>query len=173
MIKPLLFLLLILCLIVSPAQAQANSDFIYSVYDGQTTITGYTGSTSVLILPDTLGGYPVTAIRYCAFRNCTSLTRVVIPEGVTAIGSRAFQNCPSLTQILIPDSVQRLETHAFHGCCALKEITLPDNLIRIHTLAFYGCSAVRYCNPDSQTAQTLSTAGLSFFDVNTLAQPAP
>lgn len=168
--KRLFFLLLVLCHFSSTVLAQTEGDFTYSISDSQATITGYTGSAAELILPDTLGGYPVTAIRYCAFRNHPSLTRVVIPEGVLVIGSRAFQNCPSLTQIVFPESIQRLDTHAFHGCAALKQILLPDHLTRIHTLAFYGCSAVRYCVPDSQTAQTLSAAGLSFSDANNFGQ---
>lgn len=53
------------------------------------------------------------------------------------------------------------------------ELILPDHLTRIHTLAFYGCSAIRYCTPDSQTAQTLSAAGLSFCDKNSLIQQTP
>ena len=171
--KRLLLLVLALCMMASSAFAQTEGDFEYFISDGQATITGYTGSASELILPDTLGGCSVTAIRYCAFRNCPSLTQVVIPEGVTAIGSRAFQNCPALTQIVFPESVQRLDTHAFHGCCSLKQILLPDHLARIHTLAFYGCSAVRYCIPDSRTAQTLRAAGLAFSDVNDLIRQAP
>ena len=171
--KRLFFLLLVLCLFSSAALAQNEGDFAYFISDGKATITGYTGSAAELILPDTLGGYSVTALRYCAFWNCPSLTQVVIPEGVISIGSRAFQNCPSLTRIVFPQSVQRLDTHAFHGCAALKQILLPDHLTRIHTLAFYGCSAIRYCTPDSQTAQTLSAAGLSFCDKNSLIQQTP
>ena len=171
--KRLMFFFLTLCLLSAAAFAQTEGDFDYFISDGQATITSYAGSASVLILPDTLGGYPVTAIRYCAFRNCPSLTQVVIPEGVISIGSRAFQNCPSLTQIVFPQSLQRLDTHAFHGCCRLKQILLPDHLVRVHTLAFYGCSAVRYCIPDSQTAQTLSAAGLSFSDANDFTWQTP
>ena len=171
--KRLSFLFLALCLLSAAAFAQTEGDFDYFISDGQATITGYTGSASVLILPDRLDGYPVTAIRYCAFRNCPSLTQVVIPEGVISIGSRAFQNCPSLTQVVFPQSVQRLDTHAFHGCCRLKQILLPDHLVRVHTLAFYGCSAVRYCAPDSRTAQTLRAAGLAFSNAADYIPPTP
>lgn len=162
--KRLFMLLLMLCLLFSSAWAQTEADFSYSIVDGKAKITGYTGSASDLILPDTLGGYPVTAINYCAFRNCASLTRVTIPDGVTVIGSNAFQNCSSLTQILIPDSVKRIDTHAFYGCSALTQLALHDDLDRIHALAFYGCSAARYCSLDSRTAYVLTDVGYSFCD---------
>ena len=69
-------LLLMLCLFFAPASAETEGDFSYSIIDGNAKITAYTGSAARLILPDTLGGYPVTAIGYCAFRNCTALTQV-------------------------------------------------------------------------------------------------
>ncbi len=40
-----------------------------------------------------------TSIGYDAFRNCSSLTSVTIPEGVTSIGIYAFSGCSGLTEI--------------------------------------------------------------------------
>ena len=158
----LLSVLLMLCLLSASAWAQTEGDFVYSVKDGKAKLTAYTGSDAELILPDTLGGYPVTAISYCAFRNCASLASVVIPEGVVSIGSNAFQNCTSLSDIRIPESVTAIGTHAFYACSSLKQIHLHDNLDRINILAFYGCSAARICSPDSLTAFVLTDIGYSF-----------
>jgi len=160
----LLLALSALCLFFCTAQAQTESDFSYSVSGGEARITAYNGNASELILPGTLGGYPVTSIGYCAFRDCTQLTRVVIPDSVTRIGSNAFQNCSSLAQIQIPESVTRIDTHAFYACSSLKELDLHDNMDGINILAFYGCSAVRYCSPDSLTAFELTDIGYSFTD---------
>lgn len=162
--KRLLILLLTLCLTASSSFAQTEEDFSYSVSNGEAVITAYTGSASDLILPGTLGGYPVTAIRFCAFRNCTTLRQVVIPEGVVRIGSNAFQNCTSLEQLVIPKSVTRIDTHAFYACSSLKQLILHDNLSNVNILAFYGCSAIRYCNPDSLTAYHLTDIGYTFTD---------
>lgn len=38
-----------------------------------------------------------------AFRGCTSLEQINIPDSVTSIGNRAFRGCISLEQIYIPD----------------------------------------------------------------------
>lgn len=40
-----------------------------------------------------------------AFRDCTSLTSIDIPEGVTSIESYVFVNCRSITSVTIPSSV--------------------------------------------------------------------
>ena len=54
-----------------------------------------------------------------AFRGCTSLTSIVIPNRVTSIGSMAFYDCTSLTSIVIPDSVTSIEAYAFGNCYSL------------------------------------------------------
>ncbi|MDO5330255.1 MAG: leucine-rich repeat protein, partial [Bacillota bacterium] len=46
-------------------------------------------------------GKPV-AVGSRAFYGCTSLTSVIIAEGVTSVGSRAFSGCTSLTSVTIP-----------------------------------------------------------------------
>lgn len=160
----LLAALIFLCLAATAAMALDEGDFSYSVSGGEAKITAYTGNASELPLPDTLGGYPVTSIGICAFRNCKTLTRVVIPDGITRIGSRAFKNCTLLEELQIPESVKRIDTHAFYGCPALKELRLHDHIPNINILAFYGCSAARLCDPDSLTAYVLTDVGYTFTD---------
>ena len=157
-----LLLLLMLCLPAFSARADAEGDFVYSVREGTAVITSYTGSADHLLVPDTLGGYPVTAISYCAFRNCASLCSVTLPDGILSIGSNAFRNCASLSQIVLPDSLTAIATHAFHGCSALQQIALPESIRQIHPYAFYGCSAVRLCSHNSRAALVLTDFGYSF-----------
>lgn len=57
------------------AEAATEGNFEYYVLDGNAMIDGYVEKpTGELVIPDTLGGYPVTAISGDAFRNCTGLT---------------------------------------------------------------------------------------------------
>lgn len=162
--KKLLVTLLMLCLLTACACAQTEDGFAYSVLDGSAIITSYTGSAAALTLPDTLGGYPVTAIRYCAFRDCISLTQVTIPEGIVSIGSNAFERCTSLAQLNLPQSLETIGTHAFYACAALDFIDVPGEIARVHPYAFYGCSAVKRCRMDSRAALVLTDYGYSFTD---------
>ncbi len=73
-----------------------------------------------------------------AFRNCTELLKVLIPDTVTKIGDGAFENS-GLTEVLIPESVTELGIGAFANCTDLTAVTLPDDLKTIGTSAFLGC----------------------------------
>ncbi|MCI7095281.1 MAG: leucine-rich repeat domain-containing protein, partial [Clostridiales bacterium] len=71
-----------------------------------------------------------------AFIGNTSITTIVIPEGVTEIGTAAFQGCTNLTSVTIPNTVKTIGSSAFSGCTALTNITLPDGITVIQTNAF-------------------------------------
>ena len=60
--------------------------------------------------------YSVTSIGNEAFRVCSSLTSITIPNSVTTIGSKAFYECKSLTSITIPNSVTTIGGSAFVNC---------------------------------------------------------
>jgi hypothetical protein len=81
--------------------------------------------------------YSVTGIG-----SCTD-THVVIPGKhnglpVTRIGAQAFKSCTALTGVEIPESVKYIEQYAFHSC-GLKTLTIPDSVIQIGLGAIYNC----------------------------------
>ena len=45
-----------------------------------------------------------------AFKDCTSLQSIYIPENVTSIGVYAFSNCSSLQSISIPNSITNIDS---------------------------------------------------------------
>ncbi len=56
--------------------------------------------------------------------------------GIRSITRVAFRGCSSLTNITIPDSVASIGYYAFSGCTALTNITIPDNIRKIEDGVF-------------------------------------
>lgn len=77
----------------------------------------------------------------------------VIPTdgSVTTIISGAFRDCSGLTDITIPESVTTIGGWAFAYCIDLASITIPDNVTLIGEYAFFDCSRlIIYCEVASQ-----------------------
>ena len=78
-----------------------------------------TRPTGSLTIPSTVTysgrTYSVTAIGMRAFRGCSGLTSVTIPNSVTTIGREAFFGCVGLTSVTIPNSVTTIGNEAFLG----------------------------------------------------------
>ena len=93
LIKLSLILGVLIALFIIPQSVSAATErnYTYTVTNGEAIITDFkTSVTGAVVIPDTLGGYPVTSIGIFAFRGCTGLTEVTIPESVTRMGDYAF-----------------------------------------------------------------------------------
>ena len=136
------------------ASAEDEGYYTYTVENGEATITDCDESISgEVVIPDTLGGYPVKSIGIYAFEDCTGLTSITIPYGVTSIGCNAFYGCTGLTSITIPDSVTSIGSWAFDDCTGLTSITIPDSVTSISYRAFDGCTGLTSITiPDSVTS---------------------
>ena len=124
-------------------QAATEDVFYYDTNGVSTiTITGYEGSASELVIPDTIDGYTVTKIGAEVFQKNTNLSTVTLPSGLVSIGSYAFYECTNLKSIVIPDAVTSIGTEAFYGCSSLASVELSSNLITLGYNAFVNCVAL-------------------------------
>ncbi len=111
----------------------------------QAELLGYEGTqpTGTLNIPAniTIDGisYSVTSIGDDAFKDCSSLKSVTIPNSVTSIGYRAFAYCENLASVIIPNSVTSIGNRAFAYCENLASVTISINVTSIGDDTFREC----------------------------------
>ena len=129
------------------AEQKTYGIYTYKVSKYSTTITGCNKSAKgAITMPSKIDGMPVTSIGDWAFRDCTGLTSIMIPNSVTSIGNGTFNGCSSLTSITIPDSVTSIGYYAFWDCSGLTSITIPNSVTSIGYVAFSGCTGLTSIN---------------------------
>ena len=92
----------------------------------------------------------VTSIENSAFRGCTGLTNITIPDSVTSIGDYAFYHT-GLTYVTIPGNVKRIGAGAFGNCSRLAWVKIGDGVSIIGSGAFEGSIITEMTIPDSVT----------------------
>lgn len=98
------------------AEGRLCDKLIYTEYsDGTAVLTGYDGTLTELILPDTVDGLPLVAIADQAFDNEEKLTTLRIGRNIVRIGNEAFYNCPALREVELSTAVDAIGYYAFEG----------------------------------------------------------
>ena len=124
----------------------------------------YSSITSVVI------GDGVTSICGNAFKQCPNLTSASIASTVTSIDNQAFSECGKLETVTFTDAdnsqLTIIRPNAFANCVKLSSITLPEGVGEIGEFAFVCCSAL----VSATLPSTLSKMGLHVFrDCTSLA----
>ena len=126
--------------------------FVYYLDENNKTarITGYTGTPTELIIPDSIyvnnKEYKVTRINNEAFKNCTSLTSVVIGNNVNHIGLRAFYGTYLETTTAAGDFIYADCENGLRWLLTYKttaptgKLNIPEDVVGIAYQAFYMCT---------------------------------
>lgn len=84
----------------------------------------------------------VTSIGVYAFTECRNLLEVTIPSTVKSIGQNAFNNCNALSSLALPEGLTSIGEYAFGYCNALTEVTVPGSVKELESRVFYFCQGL-------------------------------
>lgn len=84
--------------------------------------------------------YPVTAVGFSAFQDCSSISSVSFPSSVQVIYDYAFKGCGRLKTVKFSEGLKEIKDHAFENCVNLTEMIFPNTLESIGMDALYNCT---------------------------------
>lgn len=131
-----------------------SGDYEYAVTDtDKAVILRYTGSDSVITVPDTIDGFTVTEIADYAFaakdnsiRGCADsvfdknqIISVTLPSSVKKIGIFSFAFNSAIQTLNLPEGITEIPYAAVCNAEALASIKLPASVKRIGHTAFFNC----------------------------------
>lgn len=129
----------------------------YVVKDGTTAISGsaFKNCTSVtsISMPDT-----VKTIGEEAFYGCSALKTIELSDNLETLGAKAFYTCSNLTSVSIPNGVKVIDTQTFYECSSLTEVSLGTNVEFIGASAFYWCTQLKSINIPTSVKQIGNSA---------------
>lgn len=131
--------------------------------DGTLMITSYKGEALDVVIPDTIGKIPVTALSSDVFNPTAprvtreqaevrqNLRSVEVCGSVGSIPRHLFGGIysgyiawklPNLKRVVLGEGIQEIGDGAFSGCTGLKEVVLPQNLTTLEYGTFMGCTGL-------------------------------
>lgn len=156
--------LMLLALFLIPVKTFARYEIIdemrYNIIDDYAVLASntdwkYTGN---IVVPQKVTAsdgkkYPVTALEEGCFRDCKTVTSVLLPSSITKIGEYCFCGCIHLQSVNIPSSATSLGKSTFSGCSSLTSIEIPSNVNYLGKSCFDNCSSLTSINiPSSITS---------------------
>lgn len=138
--------------IITPATVEGfGAEFTNNTYEngyGKLRFTGevksipaeaFKGCTTLklIILPEQL-----TTIGDSAFEGCTELQEIRFNKAVTTIGKMTFSECEALSTIVLGENITTIGEGAFNKCSQLESIAIPDGVSHIGDYTFYSCASL-------------------------------
>ena len=110
-------------------------------------------------------GAGVTKLTTNAFCGCTNLETVNFAENsrLQMLGGSAFKSCTSLKSITLPEGLTAISGNAFKYCRDLRNVYLPDTMSVIDNLAFTGLSGITFSvAKDSYAKRWVESHGFAY-----------
>jgi len=115
------------------------------------TVTSYSGTSNIVVIPKLHEGVSVTKIGLGAFVNST-ITKVFIGSNVLSIENGAFSTCIALTHVKLNNGLITIKDGVFFGCVNLETLKLPSSLRNIGSNTLTESSIISITIPASVTS---------------------
>lgn len=120
----------------------------YDIVGDEVTICSFAWlNESVVTIPDTIEGKPVTKIGEYAFQYCYA-DEVILPKTVREIGDYSFMGCEYLQSMTIPEDCEYIGFSAFEDCYCLSNIVIPETVAEIGYCAFRSTPFIQQITDD-------------------------
>ncbi len=103
-------------------QATERGRLQFEIVSETAALTAYSGRDHLLVIPETVDGFPVVWIGKKAFLSCKTLREIRLPENLAGIGDWAFAYCAGLETVTLPYRRLEVGQGAFKECMALSQI---------------------------------------------------
>ncbi len=113
------------------------------------SLIAYKGLGGEVVIPDDEGILYIGAYAFCLYT--TDNTIELTDDDYDANKIPAMNT--SVTSVIIPDGVEEIQKYAFYNCSGLRSVTIPDTVKYIRECAFY--NDVKLENVDIKNVQTI------------------
>ncbi|MGN0237850.1 MAG: leucine-rich repeat domain-containing protein [Lepagella sp.] len=95
----------------------------------------------------------------------STVTSIIIPEGIKTIGEYAFANFSQVKNLEIPNSVTTLSANSFYNLGGLQNVTIGSGITDIPDLCFQRSGSINnvYMRPTVPPTLATKSAFLNFF----------
>lgn len=147
-----------------------DGNFTYITYSDQTArISGYSGSSAEVVIPEKIGVYTVTGIHNTCFEENRTISKVTLPKTVTSIGREAFVGSSVSTLIVLGDQV-RVADLAFSNCNSLATLEMNGQFLDVGHGAFAGTHVQNFKLSPKMTAVRASAFAQTEIKISDLSQ---
>ncbi len=134
-------------------------------------VTGDSGQSTAIVIPETHEDLPVVGIKESAFaysKHTSDILSVTIPDSVVEIEKNAFYSRHELTTVVIGEGskLTTIGNNAFSGCRALTSIYLPAGVTSIGDAAFNNCGGLNTITIAGENT-TYSSEGNNLIEIAT------
>ena len=127
-------------------------------------LVAYKGLGGDVVIPDDEGILYIGAYAFCLYDTDNT---VELPEDDYDANKIPSSNT-TVTSVVIPEGVEEIQKYAFYNCTGLRSVVLPKSLKFIREYAFYGDESLSRLYVNGAVVKTTDSEASAYYDGETL-----